>query len=132
VVKTVGGSNEFEVEHKEAEIPEEGIEPEEEVKEGQPAEVVRIVNEALVETVCLVVSKVVTAATHIPELAFDEKETEQLKQLWSPLMPAISPTVMAVLGTAIIIGGKVGMYFTLKKPSKKEVVAEEKPKEEKK
>ena len=111
---TNGGSNgkeskeEFKVEETSAEIT-----TEEEEKET-PSEAEEAVNEALIRTACLVISKVTVNVTKIPELAFDEDETNQLASLWKPFIPAMPPVALAVIGTVIIIGGKVALYFSLK------------------
>ena len=111
---TNGGSNEkeskeeFKVEETSAEII-----TEEEEKET-PSEAEEAVNEALIRTACLVISKVTVNITKIPELAFDEDETNQLASLWKPFIPTMPPVALAVIGTVIIIGGKVALYFSLK------------------
>lgn len=126
-----GGSEEFKVEQ----IEKEKVEGEEPVGEGKEevSATVLAINEALVETCCLVVGKLAVTVTSIPELAFDEAETQQLKDLWSPLIPAMPPLALAVLGTGLIVGGKVGIYFSLRKKSPeqlaKETAEEEKKKE---
>ena len=109
-----GGSDEkeskeeFKVEETSAEII-----TEEEEKET-PSEAEEAVNEALIRTACLVISKVTVNVTKIPELAFDEDETNQLASLWKPFIPTMPPVALAVIGTVIIIGGKVALYFSLK------------------
>ena len=109
-----GGSDEkeskeeFKVEETSAEIT-----AEEEEKET-PSEAEEAVNEALIRTACLVISKVTVNVTKIPELAFDEDETNQLASLWKPFIPTMPPVALAVIGTVIIIGGKVALYFSLK------------------
>ena len=111
---TNGGSDgkeskeEFKVEETSAEIT-----TEEEEKET-PSEAEEAVNEALIRTACLVISKVTVNVTKIPELAFDEDETNQLASLWKPFIPTMPPVALAVIGTVIIIGGKVALYFSLK------------------
>jgi len=111
---TNGGSDgkeskeEFKVEETSAEIT-----TEEEEKET-PSEAEEAVNEALIRTACLVISKVTVNVTKIPELAFDEDETNQLASLWKPFIPTMPPVALAVIGTVIIIGGKIALYFSLK------------------
>ena len=110
-----GGSDEkeskeeFKVEETSAKITTE----EEEVKEA-PSEAEEAVNEALIRTACLVINKVTVNITKIPELAFDEDETNQLASLWKPFIPTVPPVALAVIGTVIIIGGKIALYFSLK------------------
>jgi len=106
-------SEEFKIE----EAPVEVIPGEEEKEPEEPIslEAVEAVNEAMIRTVCLVVSKVATSITKIPELAFDEEEINQLVLLWKPLIPSLSPVALAAVGTTIIIGGKTALYFSLRK-----------------
>ena len=78
----------------------------------------RLVNEALIETLAVVVGKMLVALTKIPDMEFDESEVEQLKNLWSPLMPSLSPKTTAIIGTTIIVGGKVGVYVTHRQPKR--------------
>lgn len=111
------GHGEFKIKQVSVEV-EEG--EEEEVKKGEKEEelspeVLKAVNEALIETTCMVVGKTVAVITKIPEMAFDENETAQLKELWSPFIPDIPPLALAILGTVVIVGGKVGTYFALRK-----------------
>lgn len=107
--KTSGGS-EIEVHTEPVEVPE--GEPETppdqpEVGTGVPSGV----NEALIETIARIVGKTMALVTKIPEMDFDEMEIEQLKVLWSPFVPQFSPKTMAILGTTVIVGGKVGTYI---------------------
>jgi len=87
----------------------------------------KTVNDALVETTVKVIGKTASLLTRIPEMDFDEAEVEQLKALWSPLIPPMSPILMAVMGTAIIVLSKVAIYSTKKKEKQpmKEVKLEE-------
>lgn len=71
-----------------------------------------LVNTALIETVVRVLGKTLALVTKMPEMDFDEAETEQLKTLWSPFVPSISPMAMAVIGTVVIAGGKIGVYMS--------------------
>lgn len=129
--KDAGGSEEFRVVQNEKEKIEE---EERALGEEHPSEEVSAttlaVNEALIETCCLVVGKVVALAAKMPELAFDEAETQQLKDLWSPLIPGMPPVALAVLGTMVIVGGKVGVYFSLRKKKEGKKSAAEIAKEE--
>ncbi|MBT9151642.1 MAG: hypothetical protein DDT40_01838 [candidate division WS2 bacterium] len=52
-------------------------------------------------------------------MAFDDQETTHLIALWAPLLPAFSPLIMAILGTTVIVGGKVGLYASEKRKQKK-------------
>lgn len=84
-----------------------------EIGDGGGAEV-KLVNEALVETVIRVLGKTLALATKMPEMDFDESETTQLTNLWSPILPSLSPVTMAVVGTVVITGGKLGVYMSKK------------------
>lgn len=78
-----------------------------------------LVNAAMIRTVIMGINKTVVAMTSNPKLAFDDDETDKLTELWSPFMPEISPLAMAITGTVIIVGGKVGVYMIDKKKEKK-------------
>lgn len=104
----------------EGEIAEEPIEePIEEPVEGEPGAENTEVNMAIVETICVAGSRIAVAITGIEEIALDEAEIEQLKNLWSSLVPEVSPTAAAIIGTLIIVGGKVGIYVAKRKTGKK-------------
>lgn len=77
------------------------------------------VNKALIETICVMVSRMAVAIIGMEDIAFTDPEVEQLKNLWSPFMPSISPVATAILGTVIIVGGKVGVYMIKKRETKK-------------
>jgi len=72
------------------------------------------VNEAMIEVSAKTIGKFVALLTKIPEMDFTEDELQQLKNLWNPIVPIMSPVVGAIIGTSIIVSGKVGVYFTLK------------------
>jgi len=121
--KTAGGSSPFNIKNTPITIPEsepDNQEGEEETEgESTPAsEVQQQINAAMVETACMVVGNIAKLVTNIDEIAFDEDETNQLVELWSPIMPQLTPVVAAIIGTSIIIGGKVGVYYTKKKELK--------------
>jgi len=78
-----------------------------------------LVNAAMIQTIIMGINKTVVAMTSNPKLAFDDDETEKLTELWSPFMPEISPLAMAITGTVIIVGGKVGVYMIDKRKEKK-------------
>jgi len=79
---------------------------------------VSLVNEALIEASAKLIGKTIELITRIPEMDFTEFEIEQLKSLWSPLMPTINPVVAALVGTLVIVGGKTAIYFSLKSGKK--------------
>jgi len=95
-----------------------------EVGDGGGAEV-KLVNEALVETVVRVLGKTLALVTKIPEMDFDESETTQLTNLWSPVLPSLTPVMMAVVGTVVITGGKLGVYMSKKSSTKIQKTEEE-------
>ena len=99
------------------EVETEDTREEGEVEEEQyePSPESMMVNEALVETCAKVIGKTASLITRIPEMDFDEGEVEQLKALWSPLVPVMSPLLTAVMGTAILVLGKVAIYASLHK-----------------
>jgi len=111
-------------EHKEPQNEQEGLEPSAEELDGEdlgaaPSSEAQLqVAKAMVETACMVTGNIAKLVTKIDEMAFDEEETNQLVELWSPLMPQLTPVVAAIIGTSIIIGGKVGVYYSKKKESK--------------
>lgn len=111
--KTSGGGTEIKVDTKPVDLPQVAEEGEKE----QPIDVAaaaegNLVSEAMVETIVRVLGKTLAMVTKMPEMDFDEHETEQLKNLWSPLIPTLSPVAMAVIGTVVIAGGKVGVYMS--------------------
>ena len=82
------------------------------------AAVTKMVNEAMIETAATVIGKVMSMISRIPEMNFDEEEITQLKDLWSPLVPSVSPAMSAIIGTALIISGKAAIYFSRRKELK--------------
>jgi len=120
--KTAGG---FEVETKpvEAEVAEELVE---EPEAEAPSEATQMVNEAVVEVSAKTLGRVLALLTKIPEMDFTEEEVEQLKQLWSPLIPTLSPLAAAIVGTTVILAGKVAVYTSLRKGKTNVEVAAEK------
>ena len=111
--KTLGGGTEITVNTSTIEIPQatEGEEKEAPPEPESGAET-NLVSEAMVETIVRILGKTLAMVTKIPEMDFDEHETEQLKTLWSPILPILSPVAMAVIGTVVIAGGKVGTYMS--------------------
>ena len=128
--KAVGGSkgSPFVLEntHKEPTTFDNGeIEEEGGGRQGLSPEMVGMVNDALIETSVKMVSKIVELITKIPEMAFDDGEISQLKLLWSPLLPEINPVLGAIVGTSIIVSGKVAVYATMKGKRRTEPVYKE-------
>ena len=89
------------------------LEEEDSVDHPSPTTDVQLeINQAMIQTCCLVVGKTVVAITGIEELAFDEDETQQLVTLWGSLVPSLSPLTTALMGTGLIVAGKAGVYFS--------------------
>lgn len=87
-----------------------------EAPEGQERrEVDERVNSALVKAACAGLNSVIVGMTGYQELEFSEEEVNQLDQLWSPILPTVSPVVAAIIGTVIIVGGKLALYRKLEK-----------------
>jgi len=72
------------------------------------------VNAAIIETGVKTLSKAAVMITKIPELEFTEDEIEQLKVLWTPQIPTMSPLTGAIVGTLLIVAGKVAIYAKYK------------------
>ena len=112
-----GGSEEFKVDGKEVVIPAPEAEP-----EGEPEGGGEYAGEALdaqaagavVEATAKVLGKALVLATKIPEADFTPDEVEALKQLWTPIMPKLSPLTAAIVGTVVIVGGKIAMVMVEK------------------
>lgn len=73
------------------------------------------VNEALVEMVCVMVSKLAVALTGFQEVGLDNDEVKQLVKLWEPFTPGMSPLATAVLGTTMIVFSKTFLYLNLRR-----------------
>lgn len=104
------------VEQHPVDVPEEP-EGSEEGGDG-PSEAELAINGAMVEVAATTVGRVAAAITRIPEMEFDEAEVEQLKALWAPLVPEMSPMTTALVGTLIIVAGKVSIYMAKRKEIK--------------
>ena len=95
-------------------------EPEQESQEEkQPHPETEQVNRMLVEVSAKTIGKLLALITKIEEMDFDESEVEQLAALWSQFIPSMSPLTTAIVGTGVILVGKIGLYMTLKKGLKK-------------
>lgn len=111
--KTSGGGTEIKVETKPIELPQVAEEGDkEQITTEEVGSGTGLVSEAMIETVVRILGKTLAMVTKIPEMDFDEHETEQLKNLWSPIIPVLSPAAMAVIGTVVIAGGKIGTYMS--------------------
>jgi hypothetical protein len=115
-----GGSNPVIVVEDEPREPSEPeLESEAELEEPEISpEALVAVNEAMIETALKVLNKVLVLLTNIEEIAFDDEEIEQLKALWSPVIPVISPLAGAIVGTSIIVAGKIAIYVQHKRMEK--------------
>lgn len=73
------------------------------------------ISEAMVRAACAGLNSAIVGISGYRELEFTEEEIDQLDELWSPLLPTVSPLVAAIVGTVIIVGGKFALYRHLKK-----------------
>lgn len=124
--ETDGGSNPSGIEVESQEVP---LEPVGEADDGSSSggsEADRLAAEALIEVTVTTIGKAMVAMTKIEELDFDPDEVEQLKVLWTPLIPTMSPVMTAIFGTLMIVSSKFAIYMTLRK-KQKNPVGEEKP-----
>lgn len=71
------------------------------------------INEAMIESLLIVVGNLLVLASGYDELDFTESEVMQLKSVWGGLLPETSPLTSAIICTAIIVGGKFVMYKKL-------------------
>lgn len=97
-------SNTIEIEKVEVEpeeIPQEETPPEEKVEIPLP------LGKKFVEITARTVGEVAYEITKLENARFTDDEIEQLSDIWSPCLPRISPLTLAILGTTVIIGGKV-------------------------
>ena len=74
--------------------------------------------EALIESACRIVGITLVKLTKMEELAFSDEEIEQLKAVWTPVLPSVSPVMTASLVTIAIVGGKVAIYAAKSKEAK--------------
>lgn len=96
----------------EEEYPEEGAQVSSEAE--------AMIGGMLVESSARMIGKTAELLTKIPEMNFDEDELEQLKAVWTPLMPAVSPVFGAIIVTLTIVAGKVVIYRSGRKRIKVE------------
>lgn len=75
------------------------------------------VNELLLDTICVMVSKLAVALTGFEEVGLDASEQAQLVKLWAPFKPGLSPIANAIMGTALILSSKAFLYLHLRKKS---------------
>lgn len=111
------GSDGFAVSGKTVPIPE--VEPElgetdSETVEYGPDALDEQAAGAVIEATAKVLGKALVLATKIPEADFTEDEVEALRKLWVPIMPKLSPLTAAIIGTVVIVGGKVAMVMVEK------------------
>jgi hypothetical protein len=85
------------------------------------------VNGMMVETAAKVIGRITVLLTKIEELDVTPDEVEQLKNLWAPLVPSISPATAAIIGTLLILGGKIAIYASLKNRATSVEVEEKEP-----
>ena len=90
----------------------EGEEGAEEIEQHPEAEAV---NKALVEVATKTIGKLLALMTKIDEMDFTEDEVEQLSNLWAQFVPPMSPMTTALIGTGVILTGKLTIYVALRK-----------------
>jgi hypothetical protein len=73
------------------------------------------VNKALVEVTAKTIGKLLAIMTKIEEMDFTDDEVEQLSNLWAQFVPPMSPMTTAMIGTGVILTGKLTIYMALKK-----------------
>ena len=69
---------------------------------------------AVVEATAKILGKALVLFTKMPDMDFTPEEVEALKNLWTPLLPTMSPVMAAVVGTVVIVGGKFALYMVKK------------------
>ncbi len=85
-----------------------------------PSPEVQEVNAVLIESIAVITGKTLALLTSVEELNFDEQEINQLVKIWTPVLPAISPLAVALLGTTAIVSAKVAIYVAYRRIIKKE------------
>jgi len=73
-----------------------------------------MVKGAVIEATARVIGKAMVLLTKFPDMDFTPEEIESLKEIWIPVMPSMSPTAMALVGTVVIIGSKLAGYLVKK------------------
>ncbi len=73
------------------------------------------VADAMFRAGCAGLNSVILGLTGYRELELTGEEIDQLDELWSPFLPAMSPILAAIIGTVIIAGGKLALYRKLRK-----------------
>ena len=69
---------------------------------------------AVIAATARVIGKAMVLLTKFPDMDFTPEEVESLKEIWIPVMPSMSPTMMALVGTVVIIGSKLAVYMVRK------------------
>ncbi len=85
-----------------------------------PSPEVQEVNAVLIEAIATVTGRTLALLTSVEEMNFDEQEINQLVKIWTPVLPAISPLAVALLGTTAIVSSKVAIYVTYRKRKEKQ------------
>lgn len=70
----------------------------------------KAVQSAMLSIALSSLSNVATKVTGCDDVALSSDEIEHLKKLWEPIMPSMSPMTAALIGTGIIVVGKVAIY----------------------
>jgi hypothetical protein len=69
---------------------------------------------AVIEATARVLGKAMVLLTKFPDMDFSPDEIESLKEIWIPVMPSMSPTAMAIVGTVVILGSKLAVFMVEK------------------
>jgi hypothetical protein len=121
-----GGSNDIKVQSKLVVIPQEDKAagqdvPEEGAAESRPGDGGTEedfnsdeVKGAVIAATAKVIGKAMVLLTKFPDMDFTPEEVESLKEIWIPVMPSMSPTMMALVGTVVILGSKLAVYMVRK------------------
>ncbi len=83
------------------------------------------INRATVEGICHIIGDLAAKVTKMDEMDFTDEEASLLADVWTPLMPAVSPMSSAFIATATILGGKFALYKMLKRKEKSNAVPAE-------
>jgi hypothetical protein len=85
-------------------------------------------NGIMIQSTIMVLNKIIYGISKNEALKFDDDETQQLVEAWSPFMPEVSPLTGAIVTTVIIIAGKISVaVIDGQKNKKKEVSKDGKP-----
>lgn len=118
-----GGSSPFVIEESDMDVT--PIEGDDAGKSSISAETLQLTNAFLIETLCDILNKVFEMFLDMEEIAFDDDEIKQLSEVWSPIMPEMSPTALAITTTLMILSSKIAIYWSLKRMKKSSLKPDE-------